>query len=438
METVNIPPRRADDGPGPSRDLPDRPNARGPGGGRDERLPRISGTNNLPVGARKSGYTSDNSAPNHVRSPVDRFRPVDKDYESLPRRPPPGEPDSFDRRPLPPNDMPPPGALRDDRVGRRLSAGQEGPIPARAPEPLVDRPFNSLPPRPRDGNRDNGTSRQSRFGPPGTAPSAPDLEPRIWQTRDEAQSARTHDTRTDDVRTPRGDVRLPRDGPAWEPRSEAPRRWVPDDTYSGPSSREPGPRAHSLERLVRNRPPSPPPPPTVRRYDEPLVEHPVVGKLHPERLRLLDGQVSSGPLDDPDRSRNVRHRRPGRSPERGFYDRGRPADIDRDLPPRPADDVRLPPPRDRSPPPQNGHRPNMKRGGSLLERLTLDSPMHDSGSSLRDRVDLNTHGSNDDVLSSEGMDVDLDGNGLGDDGVKGGGRGAARRRGGKPRRFRRN
>ncbi|OJT08283.1 hypothetical protein TRAPUB_822 [Trametes pubescens] len=175
---------------------------------------------------------------------------------------------------------------------------------------------------------------------------------------------------------------------------------------------------------------TPPPVPYGSRFVKPPVEQPVAaGKLHPERARLLFREPhvpvrSLGP--------------PVRSPDRGYQDSMR--RDDRALPPRPIDDARLAPPRERSPPPpQNGHRPpNAKRGGSLLDRLTLDDdpPAHDGGS-LRDRVAFPAHGGSEGGASAhaESMEVDLEG----DDGGKGGGgRGMGRRRSGKPKRTRRN
>lgn len=88
---------------------------------------------------------------------------------------------------------------------------------------------------------------------------------------------------------------------------------------------------------------------------------------------------------------------------------------------------------------QNGHRPGAKRGGSLLDRLTLDDnpPVHDGGSSLRDRVGFPSQGSSEGGVSAhaESMEVDLEGD---DGGKAGGGRGMGRRRSGKPKRTRRN
>ncbi|KAI0634718.1 hypothetical protein C8Q77DRAFT_649004 [Trametes polyzona] len=244
------------------------------------------------------------------------------------------------------------------------------------------------------------------------------------------------------------DIRLPRDEKAWEPRAERqePRRWPANDPYDTGSRGAEASRTRSPE-MLRHRPNSPPPPPPppardARRYDDALVEHPVAGKVHPERARLLGGPVP-GDLDGaPPPPAHPRAR--ARSPDYGYPDRARPRDLPRDLPQRPLDDARLAPPRDRSPPPpQNGHRPGVRRGGSLLERLTLDdsAPPHDGGSSLRDRVDLNSHGSSEGAPSGqvESMEVDFDG-GNPDDAGKGGGavRGGGRRRNGKPKRPRRN
>ncbi|KAI0360334.1 hypothetical protein OH77DRAFT_1392502 [Trametes cingulata] len=436
------------EGPNAPRDLPDRPPARFSGPDRrDDRPPApISGTNNIPIGGRSSGYGSDTSASNAVRSPVDRYRPAD-DLGGLPRRPPPVEADSYDRRgpALPPPDLPPPGPPRTDRAGRRPSVGQDGLSRGRGADPVPDRPLSTLPPRPRDlPPRDGAPSRQSRVPPGPPAGPPPTTEPRIWQTRDEAQSARPPDVRPNDSRAPRDDTRPP---PNWTryPDTDQPRRWSVNDPYpAGPGGPDaPGPRTRSPEVPLRNRPSSPPPAGDGRRYDTPLVEHPVAGKVHPERARLLGGETPVPPEDPGRSSRPAGNRRPGRSPDRSFSDRPRPNDIDRSLPPRPADDVRMPPPRDRSPPPsQNGHRPGMKRGSSLLERLNLDDipRAHDGGSSLRDRVELPPHGSSEGTpgAQAEAMEVDAEGNG--DDAQKagGGGRGTGRKRNGKPRRPRRN
>ncbi|KAI8971273.1 hypothetical protein BD414DRAFT_223491 [Trametes punicea] len=430
---LDPPPRRADAGMGVPRDfLGDR---------RDDRVPppRISGTNNIPIGAKSSSYASDQSASNVTRSPVDRYRPAN-DQGDLPRRPPPAEPDSYDRRRLPLPEIPPSGLPRNDRAGRRLSLGHDGPLHARGSEPISDRPGNALPPRPRD----DIPPRQSRFGPSGPSFSAPpDDQPRIWQTRDEAQSARAQD-RPIDVRPPRDEVRPLREGD-WDARAEPPppRRWAAGDSYvpspSAPESMESRTRAPE----VRNRPLTPPPVDAVRRSDEPLVEHPVVGKLHPERARWLSVQAPTPPGDADRSSKGNRTRRSGRSPGRGYGERMQSGDSGRDLPPRSADDTRLPPLRERSPIPlQNGHRPDIKRGGSLLDRLSLNdtAPTNDGGSSLRDRVGL-AHESNEEVAIAQvadQMEVDAEGSGYTDDGQKGSSRGLGRRRGGKSRRFRRN
>ncbi|KAI0371407.1 hypothetical protein BV20DRAFT_942280 [Pilatotrama ljubarskyi] len=436
------------EGSGALRDLPDRPPARLAGSDRrDDRPPApISGTNSIPVGGRSSGYGSDTSVSNAVRSPVDRYRPADN-LGGLPRRPPPVEVDSYDRRgpPFPPPDLPPPGPTRVDRAGRRPSVGQDGLARARGGDPISDRPPSTLPPRPRDvPPRDNAPPRQSRVAPASGSGAAPITEPRIWQTRDEAQSARTQDVRPGDSRAPRDDIRPLHD---WTSNNEpaAPRRWPVNDSYPpGPGAPEiPGPRT-SPEVRLRNRPITPPPAGDGRRYETPLVEHPVAGKVHPERARLL-AVDRSVPPEDSGRSGPAGTRRPGRSPERGFRDRVHPDDVDRSLPLRPVDDARMPPPRDRSPPPsQNGYRPNIKRGSSLLERLNLNdvAPGPDGGASLRDRVELAPQGSGDGAASAqvEPMEVDAEGNGNADDAQRAGGtgRGSARRRTGKSRRPRRN
>ncbi|KAI0634717.1 hypothetical protein C8Q77DRAFT_649012 [Trametes polyzona] len=135
-ETSALPLRRVDEGSGILRDLPDRPAGRPAGGHRDERPPRISGTNNVPIGTRPSGYVSDTSASNAVRSPVDSYRRAD-DYGDLPRRPPPVEPEPYDRRrpPFAPPDLPLPGPPRGDRGDRRPSLSQDGPLSLLSTDP---------------------------------------------------------------------------------------------------------------------------------------------------------------------------------------------------------------------------------------------------------------------------------------------------------------
>ncbi|KAJ8468481.1 hypothetical protein ONZ51_g9611 [Trametes cubensis] len=416
------PARRFDDGLAMPRDYPERPIGRAPlNDRRDDRAPpRMSGEN--VTGPRTSDYPAEHPASNATRSPVDRLRPANNDYGD--RRPLPSESDPYDRRrpPFPPPDLLTPGSARNDRAGRRLSVGQDGPARPRMPDPVADRPVNQLPMRPREPPRDGAPPRQSRPGPPGPSPIAPpDSQPRIWQTRDEAQSARAQDPHSEDY--------VARERNGWEP--EPPRRrW---QAGSNEFDRREA-RTRSPEMPLRIRPSTPPPPVgNVHRYDEPLVEHPVAGKVHPERARLLAGEV---PPPSEEFSRHSRGRRHGRSPNRAF-DHGRPFEPDRGLPPRPADATRFGPPREQSPPPmQNGHRPPIGRGGSLLERLTLDDavPPNEGGSSLRDRVDV---GHGDEGGSSHADVMDVDGDGNGDDAHKGG-RGPGRRRTGKPRRGRRN
>ncbi|KAH9887314.1 hypothetical protein C8Q73DRAFT_657164 [Cubamyces lactineus] len=424
------PPKRFDDGLAAPRDYPDRPIGRAlVNDRRDDRAPpRMSG-NNI-VGTRMSDYPTEHPASSAIHSPVDRPRPVNSDYGE--RRPLASDPDQYDRRrpPLPPPDLLSPGPARSEHGVRRLSVGQDGPPRPRIIDSIADRPANQLPMRPREPPRDGVPSRQSRPGPPGPSPiDPPDSQPRIWQTRDEAQSARAQDMRPNDARSGRDDNFSARERNGWEPEQAPPRRWP-----AGPNDVDrTGPRTRSPE-VLRTRPSTPPPPPVgdIRRYDEPLVEHPAAGKVHPERARLLAGEVP--PSEE--FSRHPRGRRHGRSPDRAF-ERSHPFDPDRGLPPRPVYDTRFAPPREQSPPPlQNGHRPPIGRGSSLLERLTLDDVVstNEGGSSLRDRVDVG-HGDEGESSHADAMDVDGDGNG--DDAHKGG-RGPGRRRTGKPRRGRRN
>ncbi|KAI0336602.1 hypothetical protein GY45DRAFT_1237818 [Cubamyces sp. BRFM 1775] len=424
------PPKRFDDGLGNPRDYPDRPIGRAPMNDRqdDRPPPRLSGNNIASI--RTSSYPAEHPANNATRSPVDRPRPAHNDYGD--RRAPPPESNQYDRRrpPLPPLDLQSSGPARNDRAGRRLSIGQDGPTRPRMNDPVADRPVNQLPMRPREPPRDSAPLRQSLPGPPGPSPIAlPDSQPRIWQTRDEAQSARAQDMRPNDVHPPRDESYSARDRNGWEPHPPPLRRWP-----AGPDEVDrTGSRTRSPEVPLRIRPTTPPPVGDVRRYDEPLVEHPAAGKVHPERARLLTEDVS--PLSE-EFSRHPRGRRHGRSPDRAF-DRGRPFNPDRGLPPRPIDDTRFAHAREQSPPPmQNGHRPPIGRGSSLLERLNLNdaAPPNEGGSSLRDRVDVG-HGDEGEGSHADAMDVDGDGNG--DDAHKAG-RGPGRRRTGKPRRGRRN
>ncbi|KAI0824904.1 hypothetical protein BC628DRAFT_1321328 [Trametes gibbosa] len=422
--------RHPDDLSSKPRDLSIRPFGRAPVGSdrRDDRVPpRVANINNVPIAARPAGYASDHPAPIAVRSPVEPFRRAD-DFRENSRRPGLADSESFDRRRQPPIilDVPSSEIPRTDRAGQRPSVSQDEPPRLRGVESMVNRPSNALPPRPRDGPRDGAALRQSRFGPPPA-----DLEPRIWQTRDEAQSSRVQDAGHHDDRVPR-DLPRSRDGNPWDTIQDHPsRRWPDKDVFPlGSGARDTAnSRARSPEASLRGRPDMHLPRNDMRRYDGPPTEPPVVMKVHPERARFLAAQSS----DDADRSfKFVPPRRQGRSPDRAYPERQ--DDLGRDLPPRPVDDARLHPPRERSPPPAfNGHRPIAKRGGSLLERLTLDdgAPLRDSGVSLRDRVDPHE--------SSEGtsahvdlMDIDPDGNGNFDDNGKGG-RGMGRRRGTKPR-----
>ncbi|KAI0699191.1 hypothetical protein C8T65DRAFT_305514 [Cerioporus squamosus] len=175
------------------------------------------------------------------------------------------------------------------------------------------------------------------------------------------------------------------------------------------------------------------PPPPDRRNEEPP---PVAVKVHPDRARLLSVPAPPPPDSAP---KGARGRRPG--PDRGIPEARDFNERVRDPPPHP-DASRMGPPRDLSP--QNGFRPNMKRGGSLLERLNIhDSPPHDNVSSLRDRVDVVAHAGAEALPARpEPMMMNVDSEGplgpTGDDGSKGnGGRGLGRKRSGKPRRGRR-
>ncbi|CDO71144.1 hypothetical protein BN946_scf184845.g14 [Trametes cinnabarina] len=149
-EPFDVPPRRSDAGLGVLRDFPDR-SIRGPlSNRRDERVPptRVSGTNNIPIVSRPSGYASDHSAANDTRSPVDQFRP---NTGELPLRPPLTGSESYDRRRQAHLDLLP-GPRHGDRGGRRLSVGQDGAvIRPRGSDTMVEPPINPLPPRPRDG-----------------------------------------------------------------------------------------------------------------------------------------------------------------------------------------------------------------------------------------------------------------------------------------------
>ncbi|KAI0646651.1 hypothetical protein C8Q79DRAFT_1010241 [Trametes meyenii] len=443
-DLLGLPPRRVDDRIGAPRDPQDRPrmSSSAVDGRRGDRpSPRMAGTNSVPVGGRLSGYASDTSAPNAIHSPVERYRPTDNAFGDPPRPVARGEPEPFDRRrqQRPPPDLPPPGPLRD----RRASVSQDVGIRAHGPNSAPDRLAIALPPRPREPPRDNVPPRQSRFGPPGAPPSGPpDLAPRIWQTRDEAQNARTQETRPNDSRGPRVDIRPPREGNAWESHAEpGSQRWWPGNrdryTASSGAPENPGPRTRSPEVPLRRRSPPPPPPATEgRRYNDQATDRLMASKVHPSR----HPHVSAVPTHE-DFGRGPRPRYANRPPEQGYVDQPRHGEIDRDLPPRTMDDAYLAPPRDRSPSSSQNERPNMRRGGSLLERLSLDDdvPRHDGGSSLRDRVDIASHGSTDEATfaHADPMDVDADGNPLLDD-LKGGVRGQGKRRGWKPRRGRRN
>lgn len=158
-------------------------------------------------------------------------------------------------------------------------------------------------------------------------------------------------------------------------------------------------------------------------------------KVHPDRARLLAVPTPSSQDSMPS---GFRGRRPG---SERFYMGDRDSDDrvrDTQAPP---DDSRMGPPRDISP--QNGYRPNVKRGGSLLERLNIhDSPPHEGASSLRERVEVVHASVEGDPVDRAEMHVDSEGlsGPVGDDASRGsgGGRGTGKRRTGKPRRGRRN
>ena len=126
-----------------------------------------------------------------------------------------------------------------------------------------------------------------------------------------------------------------------------------------------GPRSSMALPEMSNPPRSITPPPTD---SLPFAERPTL-KIHPDRV----AQVSAGPSQtEPDQVPSSSSRGP---PPRSPVDQDMGAGIRHALPRRP-DDSLMPPPMERSPrASQNGHRPGgPKRGGSLLERLTLDEP----------------------------------------------------------------
>ncbi|KAI0747162.1 hypothetical protein C8Q80DRAFT_825116 [Daedaleopsis nitida] len=416
----------------------------------------MSGTNNVPIGGRYDNPTSFETpaAPPPPPPPPPSFQSNDNGYDS--RRQYGGdrgvEPsDSYGSRSMrfpPPSETSTLDRQRNDRAGRRPSVTTSDSMRGRgAPEPIDDRISPS-------------TSRQSRFGPQSahTPNASAESEDRVWFTREQTQAARGPMMRGDEDRGPR-DVRdadlsrridlpvrrdeLPprRDEHAARQRSSPPRgnfkdRWGSnqgDESYGRLSSSASAPAMN----FPRHDRPRTPPLPGDRRQEE-LA--PV--KVHPDRVRLLSAPTPVPPDVSERGGRPARdNRRPPERPRE--YEGGRGRDLPRDLPPKPQD-ARMGPPRDRSPPSQNGYRPGLKRGGSLLDRLTLhDTPPPEGVSSLRDRVDIVPQVSIESVdsLRSESMmDMDNDDSLGGDDGSRGsgGGRGMGKRRHAKPRRGRRN
>ncbi|RPD72526.1 hypothetical protein L226DRAFT_148922 [Lentinus tigrinus ALCF2SS1-7] len=378
------------------RDLPERPmpigraptsepRGRGrPTGDTGPRPPRMSGTNSVPVGPRTA--TSYESVPSAQSSP---FHANDNGYGS--RRGFANErddvPDPYGKKPMryaPPPDEPFSDRSRVERGGDRGS--ERGGRRSSVSDPMRG------PPEERQPSRGGTSPVQSRHG--STYPNSQSEPTRLWQTRDEVQTLRAPTSRSQEEFVPR------------EPRQYG------RSTYD---SEVPRP-----DRVI-----TPPP------HEE---ERPPAVKVHPDRARLL--AVPAPPPQD-SAPNGARGRRPG--PDRGYAGARDFDDRVRDPPPHP--DERMGPPRDRSP--QNGFRPNMKRGGSLLERLNIhDSPPRDSASSLRERVDVVAHVDPVSVARTESvMNVDSEGPSgpAGDDGSKGnGGRGPGKRRNGKPRRGRRN
>ncbi|TBU52068.1 hypothetical protein BD310DRAFT_262193 [Dichomitus squalens] len=329
-----------------------------------------------------------------------------------------------------PHDEPTSERSRSDRAGRR---------PSVIPNESMRRPVNDSP------VNERGPSRQSRFGPPST-PVEPDA-PRIWQTRDEAlQMPRSNEDSI--LREPRdiADRLMRDDRSAWRSfspsRDGLPRKRADHlEEQSGRSFAPPQPPSHPLPDVPPRQDRATTPPLATDRRDQEsvLVDIPAVGKVHPDRARLLDGPEKEKT------SKPVRIRRPAKSPDRGFQDRPPSVEDGRygNLPAKPNDGrlgMNMLPPRDRSPPPavaQNGYRPAIKRGTSLLERLN-DPPPHDVAS-LRERVDISAADGGGPSIQHQTMDFDGDGaRGGGDDassrGPGGSGGGPGRRRPMKARR----
>ncbi|TBU58881.1 hypothetical protein BD310DRAFT_438651 [Dichomitus squalens] len=173
----------------------------------------------------------------------------------------------------------------------------------------------------------------------------------------------------------------PRDGPLWKRADRL-------EEHSGRSFAPLQPSSHPLPDVPPRQGRAATPPLATDRRDQEsvLVDIPAVGKVHPDRARLLDGPEKEKT------SKPVRIRRPAKSPDRGFQDRPLSAKDGRhgDLPAKPNDrrlGMNKLPPRDRSPSSavtQNGYCLPNRRGTSLLERLNDPQP-HDVAS-LRNRV----------------------------------------------------
>ncbi|OBZ78279.1 hypothetical protein A0H81_02677 [Grifola frondosa] len=176
------------------RDLPSRPSRR------SNDIPlapaRVSGTNSVPIGNKK-GYVTDAEGES-LRSPIDRYRPMDKSFEEPVRGPMlPAHNDmrdDYDRRisgyaPGPVVDRHRPhqvDAEMPERRGAVSSIGRTDSFVSERSESSATYQPSGLPSRPRK-DYTAGERRKSRFDPE-PAPLPPSSEPRIWMTREQSEN----------------------------------------------------------------------------------------------------------------------------------------------------------------------------------------------------------------------------------------------------------
>ncbi|KAH8101898.1 hypothetical protein BXZ70DRAFT_84256 [Cristinia sonorae] len=319
---------------------------------------KLSGSNSTPVGVRRpvpNGLPLP-EAPRHSRSPVETYRPLPDEGHNYYERAAGKYPDEQPHRPSP-RESPDSQYRALPAIERRQS------FPSSAPPPPMDPPRRDRP--------SESKSRQTRFGPPEQAKGAVSEQARVWLTREESErmaAAQQSSTSRDPSLSSRHesmdvDEPLPRrfDDPARTDLGPlTPLPHSDSDRYERRPSLEGRLSSHQIpnDQLPRGRGRDGyyEDDPRDRRGDR---DDQVPLKVHPERARLLD----LPPQRAPDVSRSSRESNHGR----------RPRDGDDDLPRGYSNGVE-----------DYSDRPGMKRGGSLLDRLSLDTtPASSSHTTLR-------------------------------------------------------